>query len=152
MRTLPLALFLAGTLVLAASIAAATPGEDAKARRDALNAAKREALDRFHDNRTAAIENHTLAINKTRASFIENKTRVIESCKANRTIAYGQANPDPKCIQDGLRPLAAKARAEHKAARDAFHARMDAAKENARDWFDAQRAMILAKYPRPSGR
>lgn len=109
------------------------------ARAAELREARNASLASFKENRTAAIEAFHAAHNATRASFLENKTKVIEGCRAARdeTRAAGNASAESKCVQDGLKPLIGKARAEHKAALEAFHAALREARQAAMAAFRA---------------
>lgn len=126
-------------------------GEAMKARAAELRAARNASLASFHENRTAAIEAFREAHNATKASFLENKTRVIEACHAarNESRAAGNASDASKCIRDGLKPLAEKARAEHEAAREAFHDALREARQAAMGSFRAAKAHADARHGAP---
>lgn len=146
-------------LVVAAGTALAQgPPEDAASRRDAMRArhaelmaARNASLASFHENRTAAIDAYHASINATRASFLENKTLVIDGCRAARNATSDDNNSAfAKCVSDGLRPLIEKARAEHKAAREAFHDRLVDARRAAIAGFIHARADADARHGRPA--
>lgn len=127
----------------------------AKARHAELKAAREAALERFHENRTAALSAYHAAHNATKASFLENKTRVIEACQAAKNATRsanatrGNESGQPahaKCVQDGLKPLIEKARAEHQAAKDKLQERLKAARQAAMESFRAHRADADARH------
>ena len=126
--------------------------EAAKARHAELRAARHAALTSFHENRTAALAEYHAAHNATRASFLENKTKVIEACRAARNesrAANETSGRDPsKCIQDGLKPLIAKARAEHQDAKEKFQERLLAARQASLDGFRGAKAHADARHAR----
>jgi hypothetical protein len=138
----------------------ATPGRNtrrdaAQERRDAaqerraeLQAARAAALEAFHENRTAAIEEFRAAHNATKASFLENKTRVLAECAALRNATTSDdenatgASDHSKCVRDGLKPLIEQARAEHKEQRETFQERMREARQGALgQWMKESRAV-----------
>ena len=125
--------------------------EAAKARHDELKAARNASLASFHENRTAALQAYHAAHNATKASFLENKTKVVEGCKAarNESRAAGNASAESKCVRDGLKPLAEKARAEHEAAREAFLDALREARQAALDAFRAAKAHADARHGAP---
>lgn len=152
MRTKTIAILIVlGFVLVAAGAALAQPNQtareermaNAKARHDALAAARNASLASFHENRTAAIEAFHAANNATKASFIENKTRVQAECRA---LANTTGNETGGCVRDGLKPLIEKARAEHQAAKDAFRAAMLAARTNAMEQFRAAREAWRAEH------
>ena len=124
--------------------------EAAQARAAELRAARNASLASFHENRTAAIEAFHAAHNATRTSFLENKTKVVEGCRAarNESRAEGNASAASKCVRDGLKPLIEKARAEHKAALDAFHAALREARQHAMESFRSAKAHADARAAR----
>lgn len=120
MRTTLLASAVAAALLLVGGTAALAQAPDdhvsraeaAKARHDEMAAARAAILDGFHANRSAILDAYHASLNATRASFLENKSAVLERCGESRS------NETAKCVTDGLKPLIEKARAEHKAARE----------------------------------
>lgn len=139
-----------------------------EARHDALVEARHAALESFKENRTAALAAYHASLNATRASFLENKTRVLEACKATRDAAHDNKTADNEtndtnktnetdtkggsnghCVRDGLKPLIEKAHAEIKAAQDAFHDAMKTAREHALASFQKSHDDADAKYGRP---
>lgn len=130
-RTLAIVLVL-GLVLGAATTALAQAGQGAAAerqqaareRRENLTAAREAILDAFRANRTAVLDAYHASLNATRASFLENKSLVLERCNqtrqqfANNSASNGTAPDHASCVQDGLQPLIEKARAENKAARE----------------------------------
>lgn len=106
-----------------------------EARIAALHAARNASLASFQENRTAALETYHAAFNATRASFLENKTAVLAACQAAKNTTN-----ESQCVRDGLAPLIEKARAEHKAQREAFIDAITAARQSAMQSFAAARA------------
>lgn len=117
-----------------------------KAKHDALKAARNASLASFKENRTAALAEYHAAHNATKASFLENKTRVLAECQALKNTTDDK-NATQHCVRDGLKPLIEKARAEHRAAKDAFHAKMQAARAAAMEQFRAAREQWRADHP-----
>lgn len=106
-----------------------------EARIAALHAARNASLASFQENRTAALATYHAAMNATKASFLENKTRVIEACQAAKNTTN-----ESQCVRDGLKPLIAKARAEHADAREAFVQKLTEARKAAMASFAQARA------------
>lgn len=117
-----------------------------EARLAELHAARNASLASFHENRTAALEAYHAAHNATKASFMENKTRVQDECRALRNSTEGGNQSEGQCVRDGLKPLIAKARAEHKEQHDALIEALRAARTNAIAQFAAARGQINARH------
>lgn len=121
-----------------------------------LREARNESIRSFHENRSAAFADYHAAFNATKASFMENKTRVQAECAALRNQTAGGANETDDnatansggCVREGLKPLIQQARAEHKAQKDALRERLMDAREAAKASFQAARATY---GPRGSG-
>lgn len=119
-----------------------------EARHAELKAARESALASFHENRSAALKTYHDALNATRQSFLENKTRVLEACQAARNATTGNESND-HCVRDGLRPLIQDARADIRDAQEAFRASMLAAREHAKAAFASHRHDINVKHGQP---
>lgn len=142
LTTLLLATAVGAALAQPGSGPGATP-EERRAKADALRAARNESLAWFHENRTDAIAQFHALNNETKRSFLENKTAVIQGCKAARNATADDNNSDfAQCVSDGLKPLITKAREEHRAHREAFIDRMTTARQAAIQYFLAQRQAI----------
>ena len=132
MRHPTLAIVVGLALLAGATTALAQAGQGAaeerqqaaRERRENLTAAREAVLDAFKANRSAILAEYHESLNATRASFLENKSLVLERCNqtraafTNNSASNGTAPDHAKCVQDGLQPLIEKARAEHKAARE----------------------------------
>lgn len=134
-----------------------TAGDDANAsergqamreRYQALAAARRAALDGFHENRTRILDEYRASLNATRASFLENKTAVLEACRAEHA---DNSSEGAQCVRDGLKPLIEKARADNKAAREKALADLAAARDASIAGFRHAKADADARYGRPDG-
>lgn len=128
-----------------------------QARHAELKAARDAALASFHENRSAALADFHAANNATRASFLENKTQVLESCRAARNAsradnATSGASGESKCVKDGLKPLIAKARAEHREHRETLQERLAELRADALKGFRAAKADADRRHgPRQDG-
>lgn len=146
-------LLVASFLALAAGAALAQAPENRGTQRAQAMGEMREArnasLAEFRANRTAALADYHDAINATRASFLENKTRVIDGCRAARNASADDNNSAfAKCVSDGLRPLIEAAREAHADAREELRERLVSARETAKAAFLAKRDEIRQRYAR----
>lgn len=116
----------------------------AEERRAELTAARQAALDGFHANRTAALDAYHAAINATRTAFLAAKAEVLADCAEQRN-STGNSSEMSKCVRDGLQPLIDQARADHKAAREAFVASLLEARRGAIEGFAAAKARADAR-------
>ena len=121
------------------------PDQTARQERiEKLREARNESLRMFREDRADAIADYRAAFNATKASFLENKTRVLDECGAsaddNESESGDEANQTAThCVRDGLKPLIQKARTEHKAQKDELLARLLQAREDAKAHFLAAR-------------
>jgi hypothetical protein len=95
---------------------------DEHQRHDELEGARHVALSSFQENRSAALKLYRDTLDGIRASFLENKTKVIDGCRAERNATKGNGTEgDQHCVRDGLKPLIEKAHADIRAAQDKLH-------------------------------
>lgn len=114
-----------------------------------LKAAREAALASFHANRTAAIQAFLAAHNATKASFLENKTRVLAECQDLKN-STDENSSYQHCVRDGLKPLIEQARAEHREQKDAFKAAMKASVAKAIEKFRGEKADVDKRHGRSS--
>jgi hypothetical protein len=158
-KTLVMTAALAG-LVLALpmqALAAGPPegkgerGAEARAEHGNMSAAKRAALDSFHENRTRILQEYHDALAAIRASWHENKTRVLAACRGvgdgehGNNSAMSNLSKEERlayahCVRDGLAPLKNATRADMRDAREAAHDALKAAREAVKATYRAARA------------
>jgi len=135
--------------------------ENVTAYRAELKAARQAALDAFHENRTAAIREYNATLHAIRASYLENKTKVIDGCRNATAVGHpkpanmSNASKEEKlafahCVKDGLAPLKLSARENMTEARESFQEKMREARQAALEGFKASKAHAAAKH-RPGG-
>lgn len=132
---------------------------EARARHEALVAARQVAVDAFHANRSAILEQYHAAMAAIRASFQENKTAVLAECRgvvrggdapeAERGNPSGMADLNQterlafaRCVRDGLAPLREQARADLRGAREDALGELRAAAKAAVAQFRSDRARV----------
>lgn len=118
-------------------------------RHAALVAARQAALDGFHENRTRILQEYNATLHAIRASFLENKTKVLDDCAAKRNETSGNATA--QCVKDGLKPLIEQARAGMKDARVKALGELTALRQAALSSFASAKAHADATYGKPSG-
>jgi len=89
------------------------------ANESARHAERESARDNLSENRTAALEAFFDAMEAQRASFAENKTRVLDACHADNATAHNES--ERHCVRDGMKPVLAQHRHDLRAALDALH-------------------------------
>ncbi len=120
--------------------------DDRAAENAEARAAREGAVASMRENRSAAGEDFRTRHAEVRASFLENKSRVIDECRRDASPPGGNATDDERrafahCVKDGLAPVKATARADFSAAREAFKARMASLREAFLDAVRAWRAL-----------
>lgn len=121
-----------------------TRGDNESARHDELAHARHAALASFQENRSAALQAYRDTLESIRASFLANKTAVIDACKAARA----NNTTDDHCVKDGLKPLIEKAHADIRAAQEKLHDRLVALRTAAIVGFLHERHDINVRHGR----
>ena len=128
----------------------------AQERRVALEAARAAVLDAFRENRSLVLEEYRASLAATRASYLENKTLVLQACDETRAAFANNSGGDgapehAKCVQDGLKPLIEKARAEMQSAREHAKERLAELRQHGLSEWAKSRQQADARYQARAG-
>ncbi len=128
--------------------------EAAKARYEALVAARHAAIDSFRENRSAIIDTYRADLNVTRDTFLADKAGVIEGCRAEHADMSNATSEErdayAKCVRDGVKPLIEKARADNAASREKARASLLELRTEKIGEFRQARDNADARYGRPT--
>jgi hypothetical protein len=94
-------------------------GEKIEERHERMQDARHEVRVAFRENRTVAIHDFLDALGATRASFLQNHTKLVETCKAAHP---GNDTAEDRCVRDGMTPIVQKAREDIEDAHAALRA------------------------------
>lgn len=116
-----------------------------------LHAARKAALDAFHENRTRLLEAYHARLAAIRESFLEKKALVIDGCRGEdarpgENATRNETRAFAHCVRDGLRPLKESARENITLAKAEFKAELESVRDALVDGFKAKRAEAAGKH------